>query len=353
MSLLKNSTIVIAGVIVSNLLAYLFHFLAGRMLGPEEYGAFGALMSLYLLIALPAGALSFGVTKYTAVFNSENEFKKIALLRKKVQNNVLIFSGFVLLLILVLSRVIADFLKIASVVPVIIVGVTLVCALLYPINMGILQGMKKFRAFSLNAVVESFSRVVLLAFFLWLGYGTNGAILAYGLAYFIAFLLVFPHIKEINRQTAAGDKMELKVIYRFIFQVLFINIILQVILNVPSLVIKHFYSSEFTGYWIAALNIAKISLFVSVAIAQVMFPEIAGEKDQITKKKIFRKAVLLVLLSSSIIALMFLTLPGLFIQILYGPAYAEAKPILQWLGFVMIFFGLLQLWANYLMAKLN
>jgi O-antigen/teichoic acid export membrane protein len=353
MNLLKNSTIVIIGVVVSNLLAYLFHFLAGRMLGPEEYGEFGALMSLYLLVALPAGALSFGVTKYTAVFNSANEFKKIALLRKKIQDNVLIFSAFVLLFTIIFSRIIANFLKITSVVPIIIVGITLVFALLYPINMGVLQGMKKFRQFSLNSIAESFSRVVLLSFFLWLGYGVNGAILAYGLAYFIAFLLVFLYIKEVRKEEARGDELEARAIYRFIVQVLFVNIILQVILNVPSLIIKHFYSSEFTGYWTAALNIARISLFVSVAIAQVMFPEIAGEKDQLVKKKIFRNAVLLVLLASSVIAIIFLVIPRIFIQILYGRAYTSAIPILQWLGFVMILFGLLQLWANYLMARIE
>ena len=353
MSLLKNSTIVIAGVVVSNLLAYLFHFIAGRMLGPEDYGEFGALMALYLLIALPAAAIGFSIAKYTARYNSENAFGKIALLRREIQNKVLVFSLIILFLFIIFSKFIANFLKIASVAPVIIVGITLVFALLYPINMGILQGMKKFRAFSLNSMIEAFSRVALLAFFLIVGFGVNGTIMAYGLAYFAAFLCVFLYIKEIREADTAKEKIETKPIYRFIFQVLLVNIILQFILNFPSLVIKHFYSSEFTGYFTAALNISKMSLFVSVAIAQVMFPEIAGEKDPLTKKKIFRKAALLVLISSSGIALVFYIIPETLIRILYGSAYLGAVPLLHWLGLAMIFFGLLQLWTNYLMARLK
>src|SRR6187401_1325932 len=100
MSLLKNSTIVIAGVIVSNLLAYVFHFFAGRMLGPEDYGEFGALMALYLIVALPVASLAYAISKFTAKFNTGNEFGKIALLRKKMQNDVLIFSGVMLILVI-------------------------------------------------------------------------------------------------------------------------------------------------------------------------------------------------------------------------------------------------------------
>ena len=353
MSLLKNSSIVVVGVVVSNILAYVFHFIAGRMLGPEDYGVFGALMALYLMVALPAGALSFAITKYTSRFNSENELGKIALLREKMQKNVLIFSGVILLLIIVFSKLIAGYLHITSVIPVIIVGITLVFALLLPINNGVLLGMKKFRILSWNTIIEASSRLALLVGFLYLGYSVNGAVLAYGLAYFASYLWVFLYIKEIRGANTAAEKIEIKPIYRFIFQVLLVNIIIQSILNIPSLFIKHFYSSEFTGYWTAALNIARISLFISAAIAQVMFPEIAGEKDHQNKKKIFGRAALLVLLASSGIALLFFIIPQTFIQILYGSAYLGAVPLLKWLGFAMIFIGFLQLWANYELARLK
>ena len=63
MGLVKNSSIVVAGIIISNLLAFVFHIYVGRVLGPAEYGVFGALMALFLIIALPAGAISSAITK--------------------------------------------------------------------------------------------------------------------------------------------------------------------------------------------------------------------------------------------------------------------------------------------------
>jgi O-antigen/teichoic acid export membrane protein len=353
MSLLKNSTIVIAGVIVSNLLAYVFHFFAGRMLGPEDYGEFGALMALYLIVALPVASLAYAISKFTAKFNTGNELGKIALLRKKMQKDVLIFSGVTLFFVILFSRIIANFLNITSAISIIIVGITLLFALLLPVNNGILLGMKKFRVLSMNAIIEAFARLVLLLIFLYLGYSVNGAILAYGLAYLVAFLWTFPYLKEVRVTGISVDKIEVKPIYKFIFQVLLVNIIIQSILNVPSLFVKHFYTSEFTGYWTAALNIARISLFISGAISFVMFPEIAGEEVVQAKKKIFKRAALLVLIASSGMAAIFFTIPQLLIEILYGSQYLGAVKILEWMGIAMIFIGLLQLYANYFLAKLK
>jgi len=353
MSLLKNSTIVIAGVVVSNLLAYVFHFIAGRMLGPGEYGEFGALMALYLIIALPVASLAFAISKFTAKFNIGNEFGKIALLRKKMQNDVLVFSGVVLLFVILFSRSIANFLNISSSISIIIVGITLVFALLLPVNNGILLGMKKFRGISMNAIIEAFARLVLLLVFLYLGYSVNGAILAYGVAYLVAFLWTFPYLKEIRIADISVQKIEVRPVYKFIFQVLLVNIIIQSILNVPSLFVKHFYSSEFTGYWTAALNIARISLFITGAITFVMFPEIAGEEVVQTKKKVFERAVLLTLIASSGMAVIFFAIPHLLIKILYGSQYLGAVKILEWMGIAMIFIGLLQVYANYFLAKLK
>jgi O-antigen/teichoic acid export membrane protein len=352
MSLVKNSTIVIFGVIVSNLLTYLFHFIAGRVLGPADYGVFGALMALFLLTALPASALGFAISKFTSRFYSENNLGNIAQLRKKIQTDVLIFSLIMLTLIILLSQIIAGFLKINSNISVIVVGIVLVFALILPVNRGVLQGMKKFQVLSWNIVIESLSRLALLVVFLYLGYGVNGAVFAYGLAYFVAFFIIFRSIKEVKEQAGFAEKIEIKPVYKFIFQVMLVNIILQSIINIPSLFIKHFFSSEFTGYWTASLSIARISLFITGSVSLVMFPEIAGEKEQSKRKKIFEKAALLVFIASLFMALLFFAMPQFLIQSLYGSAYFGAVPILKVMGFVMILIGLLQLWMDYLLAKL-
>jgi O-antigen/teichoic acid export membrane protein len=357
MSLIKNSTIIIIGVVISNLLAYIFHLVAGRILGPADYGVFGALMSLFLVIALPAGALSSAITKFTSQYNSDKNYSKIAHLRKDIQKKILIIGSILFTLILLFSNLITNYLKIKSNTSVIIVGFTLIFALILPINRGILQGMKKFKQYSINTIIEAGARLILLVILLIIDTGVNGAVLSYGLAYFIAFLFVFPSIKEIkinkNIEKQKSEKAEMKGIYKFIFLVLFVNLIMQMIINVPTLLIKHYSSSEFTGYWTAALNIARLSLFITSAITLVMFPEIAGEKDKKMKKIIFKRALILTLISSIGMALFFMLFGRLMILILYGTNYLPALNLLDYMGFAMIFISLLQVWMNYWLAGKN
>ncbi len=353
MSLVKNSTIVVAGVLVSNVLGYAFHFIAGRWLGPEEYGAFGALMALFLMASLPAFALGSAITKVTSRLYTDHKLGSIAIFRKQIQKDVLIFSCSLVAGIFIFSRFIADFLRIDSAIPVCIVGVSIAFTLLLPVNRGMLQGMKKFKALSWNAILEGISRLALVVVFLYAGYGVNGALLAYGVAYLIAFFSIFPFIREIKVTDNTEEPTEMKPVYMFIIQVLFVSIVIQSMINLPSIFIKHFFSSEFTGYWTAALNIARISMFTSTAISLVMFPELTGAKDKESKKRIFYLALKLVLFTSISMAVVFFGIPHFFIRALYGPTFLGAAPILRWMGVAMIFVGVLQLWTDYYLARLK
>ncbi|MGB4958586.1 MAG: oligosaccharide flippase family protein [Saprospiraceae bacterium] len=353
MSLIKNSSIVIIGVLVSNILAYAFHFVAGRWMGPESYGEFGALMAIFMWIALPAASLGIAITKFTSIYFAEKNYQHIGDLRRKVQNDVLLFSFATVMILMFFSKNISAFLHIKSSMSVIIVGLTLVGALILPINRGVLQGMKKYKLFSWNGIVEALIRLLFLLILLYYDLGVNGAIFAYGFGFFLAFLLIFPSIKEAKITADPRQPIDFKPIYSFIFKVLLVNFLLQSLINGPTIWIKHYYTSEFTGYWTAALNIARISFFVSGAISVVMFPEIAGEKIKLAKKKIYYKATYLVLITTVSISILFFVIPELFIVTLYGKAYLGAVPILQWMGVAMIFIGILQLWCNYMLAKMQ
>ncbi|MEP7197126.1 MAG: oligosaccharide flippase family protein [Saprospiraceae bacterium] len=353
MNLLKSSGTLLFGIIISNLLAYAFHLVAGRMLGPEDYGTLGALLSLYLIVALPGGALAYGVSKFTTQYHLNLEFGKMSLLRRRIQFEVLVFSGILFVLIYIFSSQISDFLKINSPLAVILMSSTIAFALILPINRGLLQGMKKFQALSLNNIFEAFSRFILLVAFTFLGYGIHGAILAYGIGYLIAFLLVFPFIKEVTDASVTSDSILIKPVRQFIFKVLLLNVIIQLLLNVPTLYIKHYYSSAFTGYWIAALNITRISLSLTSAISLVMFPEIIETTDLKLKRKIFIKSLLLVFLATSAMALVFILIPGFILNIMYGQSYTDAIPLLKILGVAMIFVSILQLSVDCFLAKIK
>lgn len=348
MGMARNSFVIVAGIIISNLLGYVFHIIVGRALGPSHYGEFGALISLYLIIALPASALSSAVTKYSAKYNAKREFNKIGALRNSLGKKTLIFGVFLFLVVAALSFPLSGYLKVPA-FSIVIVGITLIFSLILPINRGVLQGMKKFKILSANSILEAAFRLALAFVFIFLGFKANGAVLAYGLAYLLAFVFIFPYVKE-TKSSEKLEKNELSKIYKFVFIVLVVNLVIQLIINLPTLFIKHAYSAEFTGLWTAALTLARISLFITGGITLVMFPEVAEKENHEDKKTIFKKALLLTLLVSVGVALCFILFGNLAVTILYGKTYLSAVPILEWMGLAMIPIGVLQLWVNYLVA---
>ncbi len=348
-SMIKNSTIVVAGIIISNLLAYVFHIYVGRSLGPAEYGVFGVLMALLTIISLPAGAISSSSTKYIAKYNVQKKQGQIGLLRRNLSIKIITYSLIVFLLIILLSKPIANYLNIESQISVVIVGLASIFALMLPINRGVLQGMKKFKAYSMNTILESTIRLVLVVLFIYAGLKSEGAILAYGLAYFFAFLLIFPLTKEVNSHDK-NEKLISPNFLKFAILVLIVNLIIQGIINIPTIFIKHYLTAEFTGLWTAALTLARISLFVVGGIILVMFPEVAEKSNHKDKRAVLKKAFILTLICSFGIALIFWIIPEPFINILYGSEFLGAVPILKWMSIAMIGIASLQLSLNYWLA---
>lgn len=349
MGFTRNSGIVIAGILIANVFAYLFHIYVARVLGPSDYGVFGALMALFLIAALPAGALSNAIAKFTARYSSNKEFEKIRVLRIKIRNIVLVFSSILVFLLLFFSKQISDYLKIDYGFHLFVLAFSLVFAMVIPINRGVLQGLKKFKEYSLNHVVESVARLVLVFVFVSLGFSVDGVIFAYGLSYLVAFFLIFPYL-NFSKSEKTGE-VDLNVVYKYVFLVLFVNVLMQIFINLPTVLIKHYTTAEFTGFWNAALTLAKVSLFTTGGIGLVMFSEVAGSERKIEREFFFRKAVVLTLIFSIGVALCFFLFGEQAVLFLYGESYLPAVSILEWLGIVMIPLALAQLWINYWLAK--
>ena len=65
----KGAIILFITLNIFNFLNYLFHFVMGRMLGPEDYGVLAVLMSIMLIYNIPTEAIQNLISRYTSKFN--------------------------------------------------------------------------------------------------------------------------------------------------------------------------------------------------------------------------------------------------------------------------------------------
>src|SRR3989344_5994039 len=121
MSLVKNSSIVAVSVLISSVLAYIFHIVVARSLGPAEYGVFGALFSLLTILMLPSSTIAFSITKFTARLHGEEKRKEIGVLRHRVFKRVVLYGILMFILLFLTRDLIISYLKIDSSIEIMLV----------------------------------------------------------------------------------------------------------------------------------------------------------------------------------------------------------------------------------------
>ncbi len=351
MSLIQKNVIMTAGVVAANILAFVFHFIAGRLLGPEEYGEFGALIATVMVIGLPLSALSSTVTKFISRANASDP-KAIRKLKQRFQIDALAIGGLILIGVMIFRNTISDYLKLDRPGVLILIAFTGLFSLLLGISRGVALGVRNYTQYSWNLIIESFMRLLALFALVYLGIGATGALGSYCIAYLISFVILeLTHNKRFtHKESASFSRKEL---YRFMGVMLAVQFAIRGSINLPTLYIKHEYSNEFTGYWNAALTISRTILFVTAAVSMVLFTETSSNNPRSSTRRNLIISSTLVFCSSGLIALVYFLFPEFFLRLLFGEKFIDAAPILQWMGFSMIGFGLIDLWSKYYLAKMK
>jgi len=335
--------------IVANLLAYLFHVYMGRSLGAAEYGILGSLLAAFYILFVPLGAFSTVVTKFVSEFKARKEYGKVASLlfpgmRKLSRYAILIFIGLSLG-----SWLTADFLRIPSPFPVILMGLAIAFAVGLPIPRGVLQGLQKFGQLGLNISLESLIRLLLGVLLVSLGLGVNGAILAYGLGYLAAILLALMPLRFLLH--LRNETIDISSIYKFSLPTLTMSICLAVMTNVDLIFVKHFFTSEEAGIYTVVSVLGKVIFFVSGAFTIPMFPLVSelhtrGENTLL----ILKKSLFYVISFSGLVIAAYWLFPSFIVHTLYGRAYSLAIPLLGAMGIAMGLIALVMVYTTYLLA---
>ncbi len=347
--LARHSGIIFSATVVANLLAYLFHAYMGRSLGVAEYGILGSLLATFYILSIPLKAISTIVTKFVSEFKTREEYGKVASLlssgmRKLSRYAILIFIG-----LSASSWLIADFLRIPSPLPVILMGLLLALAVALSVPRGVLRGLQKFGQLGLNISLEALIRLVLGILLVSLGLGINGAILAYGLGYLAAIVLVLMPLRFLFH--LRNETIDASSIYKFSLPALTMSICLAVMTNIDLIFVKHFFTSEEAGVYTVVSVLGKAIFFVSGAFTIPMFPLVSElhTKGENTRS-VLKKSSTYVLLFSGITTAAYWLFPSFIVNTLYGRAYSPAVPLLGAIGIAMGLMALVMVYTSYLLA---
>ncbi len=313
-ALIKGSFILVVMIVFANLLNYIFQVSMARVLGPADYGILAVLMSIIYIFLIPNEAIQTVITKYTSVFNVNNNLGKIKDLLIRSMKKGLLAALLVLIIYFVLGFFLASFLKI-NLSLILLTGLFIFIVFTMPILRGILQGRKKFYGLGINMVIEAILKVILALIFIWIGWKVYGAMLAVIAASSIAVLLVLLSIKEIL--SAKREREEFSNLYSQSLPIIIAMFSIVLMYSIDIILARRFFSPQIAGEFAFVSLIGKVIVFVSSSIGKALFPLSAEEFEKGNKSEsLLKKAVLMVIPMIIVSLLLYLVAPEFIIKLL-------------------------------------
>ena len=343
----QNLTLFIGG-LVAGIGGFVYHAIAGRVLGPATYGQVAFLIAVYSVGTAPALILIVVLARYTATLIARGDAGVRSLMTRTIR--LVAIPGLLAVLVTTLiARPVAEFEHLGSALPVLILGFSIALIWQVAIPRGILQGLQRFTALSLNLSLELIIRTTVAFGLLTAGYAVSGAMAAVftGLAFCFA-LGLFSLRDHFGR---SGTRVPLRAMFGFSLTAAAGIIGIQVLYNQDVILAEHYLSGHAGGIYGGLNKIGTILFFLTLSVSQVLFPRVveAVAKGQHPGRILAQSAGILTALGAGAL-FVFAVLPGLVVGILFGPGFRDATPYVLAVGVIGLALSLDNLLVQFFMA---
>jgi O-antigen/teichoic acid export membrane protein len=345
--LVRQNLILFLGGLVAGVGGFVYHAIAGRALGPAVYSQVAFLIAVYAIGTGPALIIIVVLARYTAMLNARGDPGVRSLLARTIRL-IAIPCLVVILLTTLFARPIARYGHVGSSIPILVLGFSIALIWQVAIPRGILQGLQRFTALSLNLSLELVIRTTFV--FLLVGpYAVSGAMTAVfaGLA-FVFFLGLYSLRDHFRR---GQQRVYLRVMANFSLTASVGIIGVLILYNQDVILAKHYLGDHDAGIYGGLNKIGTIVYFLTLSVSQVLFPRVveAVAKEQHPGRILLSSAGILTALGACAL-LVFAVAPGLVVGILFGPSFRDAVPLVFPVGLIGLALSLDNLLVQFFMA---
>ena len=343
----QNLTLFIGG-LVAGIGGFVYHAIAGRVLGPTTYGEVAFLIAVYSVGTAPALILIVVLARYTATLIARGDVGVRTLMTRTIR--LVAIPGLIAVLVTTLiARPVADFEHLGSALPVLILGFSIALVWQVAIPRGILQGLQRFTSLSLNLGLEMVVRTTVAFGLLTAGYAVSGAMAAVFIGLAFCFGLGLLSLRD--HFGKSGTRVPLRAMFGFSLTAAAGIIGIQVLYNQDVILAVHYLSGHAGGIYGGLNKIGTILFFLTLSVSQVLFPRVveAVAKEQHPGRILAQSAGILTALGAGAL-LVFAVVPGLVVGILFGPGFRDATPYVLAVGVIGLSLSLDNLLVQFLMA---
>jgi len=346
--LVRQNLTLFAGGLVAGIGGFVYHAIAGRVLGPAVYGQVAFLIAMYSVGTAPALILIVVLARYTATLIARGEVGVRTLMTRTIR--LVAIPGLLAVLITTLiARPVAEFEHLGSALPVLIVGFSIALVWQVAIPRGILQGLQRFTSLSLNLSLELIVRTTVVFGLLTAGYAVSGAMAAVFMGLAFCFGLGLFSLRD--HFGKSGTRVPLRAMFGFSLTAAAGIIGIQVLYNQDVILAEHYLNGHAGGIYGGLNKIGTILFFLTLSVSQVLFPRVveAVATEQHPGRILAQSAGILTALGAGAL-FVFLIAPGLVVGVLFGPSFRDATPYVLPVGVIGLALSLDNLLVQFFMA---
>jgi O-antigen/teichoic acid export membrane protein len=348
-SLFTSSMIVFVGSMASNVAAYLYHLLVGRILGPVGYGELAALISFMYILNVPAGVINTGLIKYFSTLRARGNDAASHFVFDRMNTYMLMAAAIGAVVVIPFVPMLGSYLQLSDMWNGYRLYFIFVGYLLTIPTLSVLGGYQKFTELTVVNIVIAVFR---------LGFGLVAA--SFGVAWTLtanifssvggALIGYFPAKKAMTSAKIAYA-IPWKRALSYGGPLTIATIAATSLISTDVLLVKHYFDPHTAGIYSAISVLGKVIFYASYAINAVLFPMISERhaKDQSYRGLVLAATGVIALLSSGMTAVYFL-MPTFVVHLLFGAAFDEAIPFVGLMGIFFSFAALVTMFNQILLA---
>jgi O-antigen/teichoic acid export membrane protein len=351
--MLKDSSILLAGMIGAHFFNLLFQMMMGRCLAPDEFALLVMFLGIFNVFSVPLGVVSVTVSRFSSLLVKEGRLGDFRRLIWYWGGRMAAIGGVLSLLCFMFPEPIAGFLGLNRVAPIYIFGVTLVGIFCRPVVLGALLGLQCFGGWCLCNVFGAGMRVLvgtILVVFVspFAGWGLLGNGVGFYAAILVGLVLLYTRL----RGSSVSGK-PLPDLRGYLLASFFILLGYSVLMTADVIFVKQRYP-EVAGDFAYAATLARLVLLAPQALVGAMFPKVVGEnRGTRSQLALFRKTMVATLLCAVAASIVFSLFARLFVHLIFNITEPSADLVrwLRLLSWVMVPVAVLNVPIRFALAQ--
>jgi O-antigen/teichoic acid export membrane protein len=334
---------------VASLFTLLYQVSMAKLLPEAEFGTLASLLAFLVILSVVAPAFQLSAAKYAAMAHASGTREGLRLLWSSLLKWAFGIGFVASTVAFLLMPVISWLLQIESAYLLSLLAVSFLFAFAHPVNMGILQGLHRYRDLAAVLIATPLTRLILGSILVMLGLGVFGAFLPYSVGFIIVFAATLLPMRRLPR--GEHDAAQTRSIITYMTWTTLAYGSFIILTNVDVVLAKHYLDPQSAGQYAALSVLGKIILFAPVGVTFVLFAEVAGTSRSNQRRHIlFAASLAYVIAACGAVLLIYGLLPDRVISFLVGEQYQVIANSLVRYGAGSLGLALTSLMMHYYLA---